>query len=369
MSEMPPKPHVLFVTTGLGIGGAETLLLEVAKGVQAHGMAVTIVALQGNNPLTPRFVGAGLEVIELGASNRLPPLAALWKLRGLIKKRRIGFVQGWMYHGNVLAYYASKWAGLDTERQTAFGIFGVWPDMRTYGPVTGAIAKHGARLSNNVSTTVYNAQAAAEDHHGRGYHAARCTVMGNCVDVEGFVHRPEERTRIRAELGLDPSTPVAIIAARNHPQKNWPGTLAGLSRVKNLHVLAVGHETQALPAQPRLHRLGPRSDMAALYSASDFFVLASAFGEGTSLAMSEAMSCSLPAITTDIGDNALFAAQAGFTVPVDDAAALKEKASVLSDDLALRTRLSKAARQCALDNFSATENVKPLLALYDKAMA
>ena len=356
---------VLFVATGLGIGGAETLLLTVAKELQDRGFTVIVASLLSDNPLTSRFRDAGLDVIELDANPSRLPVSAVLKLRKIIRDRKVDFIQGWMYHGNLVAFAATVVSGLKPKRQTGFGIFGVWPDMKTYGRVTGLVAKLGGYLSSRIQAVVYNAETAARDHEARGYTASNSMAIGNCIDIAQFTRDPAAALAVREELGLGSEDVVAIIAARNHPQKDWPTMLEALSGVDGLRVLAVGHQTQNLLDHPRLQKLGPRSDMAALYSASDFFVLTSAFGEGTSLGMSEAMSCSLPVIVTDIGDNARFATKAGFTVGVGDIAGLREAAQRLTNDEPLRQEMSKQARSLAEQAFSTSQNVEPLIPIFD----
>ena len=359
--------RILFVVTGLGIGGAETLLLAIAEEAMKRGDEVVIASLQSDNPLTPRFEAAGLEVVELGASSNRFPVAAILKLRSIIKQRQITFVQGWMYHGNLVAYLASRLAGLKPRTQTAFGIFGVWPDMSTYGKVTGLVAQAGGFLSKRVCRVVYNAVSAATDHEERGYHSAGSLAIGNCIDLDHFQRDSDARQRLRDQVGVTDDSVVAVIAARNHPQKDWPTMLAALSQVDNLHVFAIGHKTEDLPHHDRLHRLGPRDNMVEWYSASDFFVLTSAFGEGTSLGMSEAMSCSLPVIMTDVGDNGQFVEGAGFTVGIGDVADLRDKADRLTRDPVLRHAYSSRARELALEHFSTQKNAQPLFEIFDAA--
>lgn len=355
---------ILFVTTGLGIGGAETLLLAIARELQMRGFTVTIASLRSDNPLTKRFEDAGLEVIEFDANPKRIPYAVTKKIAALIKERDIKFVQGWMYHGNLIAYFASWLAGLKTKEQSAFGIFGVWPDMSTYGRATGLVARLGGWLSSRVKCVVYNADTAATDHEDRGYSKKNSLAIGNCIDIDHFTKNTKAREHIRSELGLGSNDVVAIIAARNHPQKDWPTMLEALSGVESLKTIAVGHRTEDLPDHPGLLRLGPRDDMAALYSASDFFVLTSAFGEGTSLGMSEAMSCSLPVIMTAIGDNARFVDKSGFAVGVGDVEGLRAAARQLTENSQLRGEMSKHARKVAIASFSTSRNIEPLIPIY-----
>jgi glycosyltransferase involved in cell wall biosynthesis len=91
--------------------------------------------------------------------------------------------------------------------------------------------------------------------------------------------------------------------------------------------------------------------MPALYSAADIFLLASHFGEGTSVALGEAMACGLPVIVTEVGDNGAVARDAGLVVPPRDAAALAGALAALAGDAALRARASKAAQARAAARF------------------
>ena len=156
---------------------------------------------------------------------------------------------------------------------------------------------------------------------------------------------------------------MALIAARNDPQKDWPTVLAGAALADNLTTLGVGAGTDRLP--PGLVRLGARMDIGAVIAACDMFILPSAFGEGTSVAMSEAMATGLPAIVTDVGDNALYARRAGFVVPGADPVVLAERMRGLAADTELRARLGAAARQLACDEFDSAVNFDKIHLLYD----
>jgi glycosyltransferase involved in cell wall biosynthesis len=156
-----------------------------------------------------------------------------------------------------------------------------------------------------------------------------------------------------------------VSVGRNAPQKNWERLFEVIHRVDGLITLAVGPGTETLPEQRGLIRLGPHFAMSQLYPAADVFLLASAFGEGTSVAMSEAMACGLPVVVTDIGDNGEIGRNAGFAVPNGDLSGFAAAIDKLRDNPMLRCRLGKAARNLALDQFSAEQALMPLMQLYE----
>jgi glycosyltransferase involved in cell wall biosynthesis len=142
---------------------------------------------------------------------------------------------------------------------------------------------------------------------------------------------------------------VVAVVARVDPMKDWPAVCAAVRDLPGVVTMAVGRGTESLPPQRGLLRLGWRDDVVSMLSAADIFLLGSAFGEGASLAVGEAMLCGLPCIVTDVGGNATMVGDCGIVVGAGDVAAMRRAITELAEDPERRRMLGRMARTRAAE--------------------
>ncbi len=124
-------------------------------------------------------------------------------------------------------------------------------------------------------------------------------------------------------------------------------------------------EIDAQGLMPRLHLLGERTDMHAVYPAFDIATLSSAFGEGFPNVLAEAMACGVPCVATDCGDAAEILGEVGTIVPPRDPYALAEgwqRMIALGDDG--RRALGIRARARIVEKYDLNQIVSRFEALY-----
>jgi glycosyltransferase involved in cell wall biosynthesis len=224
------------------------------------------------------------------------------------------------------------------------------------------------RLSRHPQAIAFNSQRAHDDHVAMGFRPRAAILINNGIDLQRFVPSVQLREKMRAALGLPLDAKVAIVVARHDPQKDWATILSAVGKVEGLTTIAVGSGTDQLPDQPGLVRFGTHLAMEDVYPAADAFLLPSAFGEGISVAMCEAMACGVPVLVTDVGDNARFAQACGLVVPPRDPEALARNLQDLLTNHARLHALGKAARQVALEHFGPETSFRNLFMTWD-AMA
>ena len=94
---------VIHVISGLGTGGAETMLVQLAVGLRARGLSQHVVSLGKLDTHAAELRAAGIEVTVLNAGGPLSFAGALYGLLCVARRLRPRILQGWMYHGNIAA--------------------------------------------------------------------------------------------------------------------------------------------------------------------------------------------------------------------------------------------------------------------------
>ena len=119
----------------------------------------------------------------------------------------------------------------------------------------------------------------------------------------------------------------------------------------------------------RVSFLGVRSDVSALLSAADGFVLASAW-EGLPMVLLEAAASGLPAVATDVGGVAeIVKPHVGKLVPARDPQALAHAMTQLENtNPAERSEMGRSAREVAIGNFDIAGVVSRWEALFRAAL-
>jgi glycosyltransferase involved in cell wall biosynthesis len=369
MSSQTSVIRVLHVCTGLELGGAERIMLNCAVEGRSQGYLPKIAALKSGGEMRPAFEEQDITVNELGASAALPDPFAFRRLLAEIAVFRPHIVQGWLYHGNLFALAAAKLSRHVTADQLLWGIYNSSLDLEQYPWRMSAVFKANVALSHAPRAIVYNSVKARTDHQNSGFKDRASVIVNNGVDTALFKPDPHARRVARARLGLADDARVAIIVARVDPQKDWATVLRGISLVEGLVTVAVGPTTAKLDPQPGLITIGAHMTMHDLYPAADIFILPSAFGEGTSVAMCEAMSCGLPVIVTDVGDNATYARDAGWVIPSGDPQALANALRTLFSSDSEHARLSANARRAAQTSFGPAASFKSLFDCWESMAA
>jgi glycosyltransferase involved in cell wall biosynthesis len=341
MTNMPKK--ISFMVTQLVRAGAEKQLVQLAMALRERGWQVSVMSLLAPLAYAEELEQKGIAVASLHIVRGSDVLWAAPKAIGLLKKWQPSLLCTFNYHADMLGRIGARFAGVpvvtSSIRNENFG-----------GPVRDRLI----RLTNGLAPmTTTNSERAAKALVARGVvRADKLKVIGNGIVMQDYAHNGAARERIRKELSLGDSF-VWFTAGRLEPQKDQSSLLKAFSQLSGDQRLllagegdlrqALSQEAIDLAIDQRVQFLGVRSDIPALLSAADAFVLSSAW-EGLPNVVMEALAAGLPAVTTDVGGarELVSEGKSGFLVPAQQVAKLAEAMKRLSS-LPAETRQTMGA--------------------------
>ncbi|MGP4906602.1 glycosyltransferase [Psychrobacter faecalis] len=352
---------ILFILTGLGLGGAEKVVIDLADQMHVLGHDVKIAYLTGDVQVKP--ASSDVEIIALRLNSLKDFLLASKKYQKLVKSFRPDVVHAHMVHANIFTRLNRALCPVPKLICTA------------HSSNEGGKARMLAyRLTNRLSDINTNvSQEATQAMINKGaFTKSNVVTVYNGINLNKFKNDPKSIRREQNTLNL-------IAVGRFTDAKDYPNLINAFAILKsrnnsNIKLTIVGDgeltpQIESLIKELELEEdvtlLGRRSDIPQLLSQADIFVLASKF-EGFGLVVAEAMACECYVVATDSGGVAEVMGNTGKLVPIQNSQAL---ADALQNAIALsskdRMQNNRKARARVEQLFSLETSVQKWLALYE----
>ena len=375
--------RIVHIITGLSTGGAEMMLYKLVSSMDRSRFDNTVVSLMDKGVIGARIEAIGIPVYELNMKGGRPTIRAMFRFIRLLRTLQPNLLQGWMYHGNLLASLAKYFTNKSTPvlwniRQSLYKI----EDEKRLTQMVIHICK---ALSPKANRIIYNSKISALQHEELGFCRNNRVLLSNGFDVKRFA--PEKDIHgitgtIREELGLDESILLVGLFARYHPMKDHASFIQATNIIScnnsNAHFILVGRNVcssnqkllqlvKSTGEHSKIHLLGERGDIPELMKSIDVAVVSSAWGEGFPNTLGEAMASAIPCVVTDVGDSAwILGTNHGEVVPPKNPQALAEGIlSLLNMDEQSRNAIGISARQRVVENFSLEKITQQYEDLYD----
>jgi glycosyltransferase involved in cell wall biosynthesis len=341
--------NVLHVITGLGSGGAESVLYRLAA-APAPGIArQTVISLTDSGFYGEALETAGVPLTCLNMAGPASIPSATLRCATVMRRERPDVVVTWLYHADLIGTLAAVLAG---QPPLLWNLRCSDIDFSKIANTTRWTVGLLARLSRWPWGVAANSEAGQRVHAALGYRPQRWLILPNGFDTTMWRPDCADRAAVRAEWGAGPDTVVVGCVARADPQKDHAGLFKAMaelpSGVPDVRLVLIGRGTEDLvpPLLPQgqVLALGERRDVARLLRGFDIAVLPS-IGEGMPNVVGEAMASAVPCVVSDVGDAARLVGDTGRVVPPRNAAAL---AAALSELITVghdvRARLGASAR-------------------------
>lgn len=325
---------VMWLTTGLGSGGAEMMLSQLVNGLPRLQHVVVSLTTGGKHAASLSSVHS----LDMPAGK--PTLSALWKLFRLVRREKPDVLMGWMYHGSLAATLA-KFMRLK-QVPMIWNIRQSLYDLKLEKRGSALVIRALAWLSWLPKRITYNSHLSSQQHEAIGYAKAKTQLIANGFDLAKW----QPRSPVRGLIGR---------FGRNAPMKDYPTFIEAAKLIHAQHpearFIIVGAETESLVLPPFIEVLGERHDLPEITASLNIAVSSSAFGEGFPNVVGEAMACAVPVVATDIGDTRWVMGETGRLVPPRDPQAL---ATACLDILENGIMHDHAARERIEQHFSLT---------------
>ncbi|MDD2728600.1 glycosyltransferase family 4 protein [Malikia sp.] len=356
--------RLLLLIKGLGLGGAEQHVLQLAVAMRDRGHAVCVAyLLPHKGELSAALTAEGIETVCWGSGGG-PWWRSAWR-------------RAWQdlhsFQPDTVHAHLPVTGMLARLFKPLLGYRLVYTEHITY-PLLHPLT----RLLHRASWWLDD--AAVSCSQGVADSLPRASLV---VDNGIAASLPTRATvTMRVALGIPSDARILLCVANLRPQKNHPLLLRAFDRasqtkhMNDWHIVLVGQDASERPtcealaasldSLARIHFAGKRIEAAAWMGEADAFVLSSD-EEGLPLALLEAMRAGLPAVVTAVGGMPqVVTPETGIVVPRGDEAALATALQRLASDEALRTQMGSAARLRFTRHYTQDAMLDQLERLYEE---
>jgi glycosyltransferase involved in cell wall biosynthesis len=354
--------RIVHIISGLGTGGAETMLYRLVSQLSNHTHVIISLTSNGSQGQKLLLDGFDVHILDMRGVFGFISLLRLWIL---LRKINPDIVQTWMYHADLIGGLIARSAGFKNI---------VWNIRNTKIPqgrysLTSIFIWLSARLSNWLPRKIICcANAAMVLHRDFGYTPSKLTVIPNGYVFNDFLTTENSRLYAKNALGLPSDAVIVGMIGRFDYLKGYDIFIKAAAILNNFSsrpvlFLAAGCNIDENNIELKrwinnfapgatFKLLGERSDIPRIMQAIDFFCLASR-AEGFPNVVAEAMLMQIPCVVTDVGDAKIIVGPSGLVVPPEDPTALADALKeLISLDKKDRIELGLFARQRICDNYS-----------------
>ena len=358
---------ILYVITGLGVGGAERQVLDLADRFQEQGHVVNICYLTGPALLHPK--STKVEVVGLNLEKTIPGfVSGLFKLRSIITGFTPDVVHAHMVHANLFTRLLRPFCAIKKLINTAHST--------NEGGKARMLAYRLTHGLANVTTNV-TVEAVRIFEQKKACPIGEMLAIPNGIDTERFKPDLLARTELRNSEGVSDQDDLIVAVGRLVDAKDYKNLLQAFSTLcakrprAKLWIVGEGPQRQMLTElvgglniSHAVKFLGVRSDVDKIYNAADLYVLSSAW-EGFGLVVAEAMASEKIVVATDCGGVKEVVGGCGYLVPIKDPQGLAQAmSSALEMAPGDKDHMSGSARARIIENYAINEIVGIWTRLY-----
>jgi len=326
MKRAVTNKKIFFIINGLGYGGAETHLLRLCVALLQKGFNISLITLTNNLSLENKL-DSRIKHYKINLNNKFKLINNLRTILKLVKLEQPTVVHAHLFQANIISrfvkYFNPKVRVVNTTHC-------VYNDESILGLSPYVIYKFSKRWVN--FHTAVSKESLELLRKRKSINHKRSLFLPNGLFVDEYkCENSRSNNSIFKWISIGRLIPVKnykslIVACKN---------LLSKSHKFQLHIVGEGSEKNTLEELINNHKLekqiklvGTTDNVPKLLAKYDAFVISSD-SEGLPMVLLEAMSSSLPVVSTNVGEIGaiLKASKGGLMVTPKDANALSEAMS------------------------------------------
>lgn len=352
---------VTFLSTSMGLGGADRQVFLLARELQRRGHKVRIISVVPDGQMAADARECDIPVATLGIRSKLAAPLSVPALRRHVRTTDV--IHSHLFHANLLARLARPLLRTSAVVSTIHNVYESASAYRRSGQRTPRERLYG--LTDGLADrTTCVCRAARERYTDLGVVGPDAEVVYNGIDSDAFGQDAATRERLRDRHGVGDAF-VWLSVGRFFEPKDYPNLLRAFARTTRTDAVLwiVGHGegrtaterlADELGINDRVRFLGVVDDVSAFMQAADGFVLASRW-EGFPMVLLEAGASGLPVVATRVGGvpELLEDGTTGRLVSAEDSVALAGAMDEITGMApGARQEMGATGRESALDRFS-----------------
>lgn len=339
--------RTMFLITSMPVGGAETLLVNLARRFDPNRITPLVGCLKEKGVLGEAIAGE-IPVFENLIHHKYD-IAVARRLRRLFVDQRLDAIVtvgagDKMFWGRLAARSARLPVILSALHSTG------WPD--------------GVGRMNRMLTRITDGFIAVARQHAdylveqEKFPEAKVFMIPNGIDTTRFQFSANMRSQWRNRCGIDQSAPVVGIVAALRSEKNHELFLESARRVLEVMpeaqfvIAGDGPERESVEQSiaskeigDHVHLVGSVDDIPGVLSMLDVFALTS-HNEASPVSILESLSCQRPVVATAVGsiNESVIEGRTGFLIQPGDAGGMSQRWLELLQNQRLAAEMGVAGR-------------------------
>jgi len=291
-------------------------------------------------------------------------------LKNIINKFNPDLIQGWMYHGNLIAFLISIFSF--PKRKFLWNIrMSLHKDKKTFDKKTDFINKFCSIFSWIPCKIIFNSYQSMKDHNSIGYLDKNFYCIENGFNTDFWKPSLRKRQKFRQKNNFDEDSFVIGFIGRFDEVKNLELLIDSFLRIENsiskARLICIGDNLKQNFTHIKSSNiifLDFQSNIKDWICSFDILCLPSKV-EGFANVLGESMSCEVPCIASNIGDSARIISDTGWIFKSEDKESLIDLLiTTYNLDKKKLKSIARKARRRIIENYSLSKTVSKYNSLY-----